>query len=90
MRLKYLDELENAQVRLLLVTSNLLHSDACVQNVRGGRTATGGEADRKEMVGEEAGLANRTQLMKDVLRKNREFSSSLDNEKPLKGCCEGQ
>lgn len=39
--LKYPDELENAQVRLLLVTSNLLHSDACLWNVRGGRTATG-------------------------------------------------
>lgn len=41
MHLKYPDELENAQVRLLLVTSNLLHSDACVWSVRGGRIATG-------------------------------------------------
>lgn len=49
-----------------------------------------GEANSKEVVGEEAGLANRAQLMKDLLRKNREFSSSLDNEKPVKGCCEGQ
>lgn len=86
MYLRYPDELENAQVRPLLVTSNLLHSDACMWTVHGGRTATGGDANRKEVVGEEAGLANRTQLTKDFLRKNREFSSSLDNEKPLKGC----
>lgn len=86
MHRKYPDEVENAQVRLLLVTSDLLHSGACVWNVPGGWIATGGEANRKEVVGEEAGLANRTQLLKVLLRKSREFSSSLDNEKPVKGC----